>query len=142
MKTFSFNLCHYTITVTIEKKPYRSFKDEPAKELHEEFKMEVPKTVYECVTEYIESQRGVLSDATIKGYENVRNKHFAGLMSCRMKYIDEGVIQRSFDEEIEKGYSKKTIKGYRSFILKVLAVYRPDLHPEIRIEKEIADENT
>ena len=131
MKTFKFNICKYTITVTIEKKPYKTAK--------EEIKMEVPKTVYECVTEYIDSQRGVLSDATIKGYENIRDKHFAGLMSCRMKYIDEGVIQRSFNEEIEKGYSKKTIKGYRSFILKVLAVYRPDLKPEIRVEKEIAE---
>lgn len=131
MKTIRLKFFKWTITLNFGRKK--------AEESSEEIKMEVPKTVYECVTEYIDSQRGILSDATIKGYENVRDKHFAGLMSCRMKFIDEGVIQRSFNEEIEKGYSKKTIKGYRSFILKVLAVYRPDMHPEIRIEKEIKE---
>ena len=131
MKTIRFKFFKWTITLNFGRKKV----EEPS----EKIKMEVPKTVYECVTEYIDSQRGILSDATIKGYEIIRDKHFAGLMSCRMKFIDEGVIQRAFNEEIAKGYSKKTIKGYRSFILKVLAVYRPDLHPEIRIEKEIKE---
>ena len=141
MKTYSFNLCHYTITVTIEKKPYRSFKDDTAKESHEEFKMEDLRSVEECFTEYIESQRGTMSAATIKGYENVRDKHLDRIMVCYISRVDEAVIQRAFDEELAKGYSEKTIKGYKTLLMKVLDVYRPDLHPEIRIKKETEDEN-
>ena len=163
MKTFSFNLCHYTITVTIEKKPYKTAKE--TKDIFkcygmdtaigvntfgamnitdetEEFKMEDLRSVEECFTEYIESQRGILSAATIKGYENVRDKHLDQIMVCYISRLDEEVIQRAFDEELVKGYSEKTIKGYKTLLMKVLAVYRPDLHPEIRIKKEIANENT
>lgn len=141
MKTFSFNLCHYTITVTIEKKTYAPIKEEPAKEQTEEFKMEDLRSVEECFTEYIESQRGILSAATIKGYENVRDKHLDRIMVRYISRLDEAVIQRAFDEELAKGYSEKTIKGYKTLLMKVLAVYRPDLNPEIRIKKEAADEN-
>lgn len=142
MKTFNFNLCKYTITVTIEKKPYGSFKDEPAKKQAEEFKMEDMRSVEECFTEYIESQRGILSAATIKGYENIRDKHLDRIMVCYISRLDEVVIQKAFDEELAKGYSEKTIKGYKALLMKVLAVYRHDLHPEICIKKEIVDENT
>ena len=164
MKTFSFNLYKYTISVTIEKRKYETtVKDvfdelteeqkykvierlKIAKDLvksqSEEIKMEDMRSVEECFTEYIESQRGILSAATIKGYENVRDKHLDRIMVCYISRLDEAVIQRAFDEELAKGYSEKTIKGYKTLLMKVLAVYRPDLHPEIRIKKEAADENT
>ena len=180
MKTFSFNLCHYTITVTIEKKPYKTATEKSAEQhaysftgrnydealkphiidakdvefgepvvYHgpfpgyesEEFKMEDLRSVEECFTEYIESQRGILSAATIKGYENVRDKHLDKIMVRYISRLDEAVIQRAFDEELAKGYSEKTIKGYKTLLMKVLTVYRPDLHPEIRITKETDDEN-
>ena len=176
MKTIKFNLCKYTITITIAKKKYKtpalvveqeqytSTVNKPvtyyvpvsealrphtinmqyastANEPAEEFKMEDLRSVEECFTEYIESQRGILSPATIKGYANVRDKHLDRIMVCYISRLDEAVIQKAFDEEIAKGYSEKTIKGYKTLLMKVLAVYRPDLNPEIRIKKEAADEN-
>ena len=144
MKTYSFDIFKCRVTITIEKRKYETIdRLETAKELVKsqpnEIKMEDFRSVEECFTEYIESQRGILSDATIKGYENVRDKHLDFLMICYMSKIDENDIQKAFDAEIAKGFSKKTLKGYKSLILKVLAVYRPDLKPEIRIEKEISE---
>lgn len=191
MKTFSFNLCKYTITVTIEKKPYKTATEKYAEQCaysftgwnydealkphtvdakdvkfgetvvyhgpfhgyeSEEIKMEEKTSgepmvdpnlvLYNYCEKYIESQREILSESTLNGYRNIINNHLGYLMRTYLGDITNEDIQRSFDAEIEKGLSKKTLKGYKSFITKVLAVYRPDFTPEIRIEKEPTDETT
>lgn len=153
MKTFKFNLCKYTITITIEKKTYNASNPvveqeqytSTVNELVEEIKMEAPEYAYPfvwCCEQYIENQEGILAESTLKGYKNIIDKHLGVLMACDYEEITEDVIQDAFTMESAKGLSKKTLKGYRTFILKVLAIYRPDLHPEIRIEKETSNENT
>ena len=52
----------------------------------------------------------------------------------------EDHLQAAFDEEITKGLSVRTLKGYRSLVLKVLDEYRPDFHPNIRVTKEGVNE--
>lgn len=91
---------------------------------------------YNACVEYIESQKGKLSNATLRGYQNIANNHLDLLMECYLYDVTEELIQKSFDEEIAKGLSEKTIKGYRSFVTKVLTDYRPDLVLEIRVKPE------
>ena len=92
-------------------------------------------TFYACCLKYIESQRGKLADSTRRGYRNIIDNHLDSIMGlCPVDMITEELIQKAFDEEIAKGLSEKTLKGYRSFITKVLTKYRPDLVLEIRVK--------
>lgn len=110
----------------------------------EEIKMEEPECLcfMEAAEKYIDSKRGELAPSTIKGYENIIENHFNDLWLIWLDKLTEEHIQSAFNNEIEKGRHVKTLKGYRSFVLKVLAEYRPDFHPNIRVTKENTDENT
>lgn len=127
MKTFTFTIFGHTFTINLGRKP----KEEPKEETKVEAKNYL--CFFNCCHSYIQSQEGMLSEATLKGYKRICNYHLDSLMCCYMDKLDENVIQAAFDEEISKGLSEKTLKGYRSFILKVLTEYRPDLKPEIRV---------
>ena len=145
MKTYKFNFCKYTVTVIIEKKTYATAKEEP----NDEIKMEEKKTcmpgiptLYTCSEEYIESQRGKLSESTLKGYYNIIDNHLDPITFQRgINELNKELIQKAFDVEIEKGLSKKTLKGYWSFLKKVFTEYdRTDLCDlDIRFEKEITE---
>lgn len=97
---------------------------------------------YTLCKEYIEAQKDKLSDSTLRGYTSIITNHLDTLMTAMIGEIDETTVQEAFDAEIEKGLSVKTLKGYKSFILKVLAQYRPDFHPNIHVTKEDVDETT
>lgn len=146
MKTYNFNICKYHITVIIERKTYKTAEEKSAEEIKMEEKTAVELMVdpnlilYNYCEEYIESQRGILSEFTIKNYKNIIDNHLGFLMRTYLGDITNEIIQRSFDIEIEKGLNVKTLKGYRSFILKVLTKYRPDFHPNIRVTKETSNE--
>jgi len=157
MKIYSFNICKCHVTIMIKKRKYEvvdklEMKKDLVKSQPEEIKMEEKTSgepmvdpnliLYNYCEKYIESQREILSESTLNGYKNIINNHLGCLMRTYLGDATNEDIQRSFDVEIEKGLSKKTLKGYKSFILKVLAVYRPDFTPEIRIEKESTDETT
>ena len=151
MKNFTFKLFGRTFVIHFGKKAKEEIKMEE-KEHHiphlvhpedwvstiNEPDIPYDKTFYACCIDYIESQRGKLADSTLRGYRNIIDNHLDAIMVWHsVDKITEELIQKAFDEEIAKGLSEKTLKGYRSFILKVLAVYRPDLKPEIRITQEV-----
>ena len=152
MKIYNFNICKYNITITIKKKSYEvaspkivteqytSTTNEPLLEI----KMEEPERLclMEAAEKYIDSKRGELAASTIKGYENIIEHHFNDLWLIWLDKLTEEHLQNAFDEEIAKGLSVKTLKGYRTFILKVLAEYHPDFHPNIRVTKEGVNEAT
>ena len=94
----------------------------------------------EAAEKYIDSKRGELKTSTIKGYENIIYHHLDDIWLIYLTKLTEEHLQQAFDDEIEKGLSKKTLSGYRSFVLKVLAEYRPDFHPNIRVTKEGVNE--
>lgn len=145
MKTYNFNICKYHVMITIEKKSYEvaspkivteqytSTTNEPLPEI----KMEGEYVCFmEAAEKYIEDKRGELAASTIKGYENIIYHHLNDVWLIWLDKLTEEHLQSAFDDEIEKGLSVKTLKGYKSFILKVLAEYRPDFHPNIRVTKE------
>jgi len=157
MKTYSFNICKYNVTITIEKKNYEvinpkivseqyaSTVNEPLPEIKMEEKIvygdgfDQFTPFYILCKEYIEAQKDKLSDSTLRGYTSIITNHLDTLMTAMIGEIDETTIQEAFDAEIEKGLSVKTLKGYKSFVLKVLAQYRPDFHPNIHVTKESTD---
>ena len=139
MKTYKFNFCKYTVTVIIEKKTYAKAKEEPKDEIKMEEPYADPIHVWfsDYCDDYIGAHEGVLAKSTLDGYRNIMNNHLQGLMACDAVEVCETVIQDAFDREIEKGLSKKTLKGYKTFVLKVIDEYYDEtFKPEIRIEKE------
>lgn len=150
MKSYNFNICKYNITITIDKKSYEVASPKIVTEQYTstindplpEIKMEEPERLcfMEAAEKYIEAKRGELAPSTIKGYENIIDNHLNGLRLIWLDRLTEKHIQNVFDEEITKGLSVKTLKGYKTFILKVLAEYRPDFHPNIRVTKEGVNE--
>ena len=150
MKTYNFNIFKYHITVTIERKSYKIAEEKP----QEEFKMEEKPSTHEVFwpdyipfrdycTAYIDGHVGIYSDATLKGYKNIVENHLAKLMICDVQDVTESLIQDAFDNEIAKGLSVKTLKGYKSFVLKVIDEYYDNgFKPEIRVTLEALDEAT
>ena len=138
MKTYNFNICKYHITISIEQKTYKTAEEKP----QEEIKMEESERLclMEAAERYIDSKREEFAASTIKGYENIIYHHLNDVWLIYLTKLTEKHLQSAFDEEMAKGLSVKTLKGYKTFILKVLAVYRPDFKPVIRIEKETVDE--
>ncbi len=127
--TITMKIGKYTIACTFKRK-------KAAKKASEEFKMEEILTVKDCFTAYINDVREKLAAATIKGYENIRDKHLQHIMPMNVKTINDDDIQHAFDEEIEKGYSKKTLKGYWTLLKKVLESHRPDLKTNVILNYE------
>lgn len=153
MKTYSFDIFKYNITITIKKKNYEVANPKIVTEQYTstindplpEIKMEVHGNYplfSHCCNHYINTHHGAFAESTLNGYKTIANSHLVLLMDCAVDKVTEEIIQEAFDEEIAKGLSVKTLKGYRSFVLKVLAEYRPDFHPNIRVTKENTDENT
>ena len=150
MKIYGFNIFKYCVTITIEKKSYEVANPKIVTEQYTstindplpEIKMEEPERLcfMEAAEKYIDSKRGELAPSTIKGYENIIDHHLNGLLLIWLDRLTEEHLQNVFDAEIAKGLSVKTLKGYRTFILKVLAEYRPDFHPNIRVTKEGVNE--
>lgn len=151
MKTYNFNICKYNIAITIEKKSYEVANPKIVTEQYTstindplpEIKMEeeAPNLcVLEAANKYIGSKVGELADSTRKGYMNIVDNHLSGIWLYRLDRLTEEHLQEAFDAEIAKGLSVKTLKGYKTFILKVLAEYRPDFHPNIRLTKEDVNE--
>lgn len=168
MKTYSFNICKYHVMITIEKKNYEETNSRIVSERNEstpstpvfvskqyvstvnettlpEIKMEEEASdlcVLEAAEKYIAAKRGELADSTRKGYMNIVDNHLSNIWLYRLDRLTEEHLQEAFDAEIAKGLSVKTLKGYRTFIMKVLAEYRPDFHPNIRVTKEGVNETS
>lgn len=153
MKTYSFDIFNCTVTIAIKKKSYEVANPKIVTEQYTstvneslpEIKMEVHGNYplfSHCCNHYINTHHGVFAESTLNGYKTIVNSHLVLLMDCDIYKVTEEIIQEAFDEEIAKGLSVKTLKGYRTFILKVFAEYRPDFHPNILVTKENTDENS
>ena len=146
MKTYNFNICKYHVTITIERKSFKTVEEKPA----EEIKMEAESYIYngyipfsDYCEAYIDGHDGIYADATLKGYKNIVEKHLDNLMACDVQDVTETCIQDAFDREIDKGLSVKTLKGYKSFVLKVVDEYYDNgFKPNIRVTKEGVNETS
>lgn len=148
MKTYNFDICKYHVTITIERKSFKTVEEKPAEEIKMEEKLTTHETFWpnyipfsEYCEAYIDGHVSIYSEATLKGYKNIIDNHLDNLMACDVQDVTETCIQDAFDSEIDKGLSVKTLKGYKSFVLKVIDEYYDNgFKPNIRITKEDANE--
>lgn len=70
---------------------------------------------------YILSQKGILADSTLKGYENVKDKHLKSIMDKDVSMITEKDILNALDEELANGIAYSTMTKYSHIVSKVLA---------------------
>lgn len=83
-------------------------------------------TLSQAIDEYIEAKSNALSPATIRGYDQVKRKRFAGLM-CRNIYgITKRDVQVAVNQESKK-VSPKTIANAYGVIRPVLKEYGVDV---------------
>ena len=93
-------------------------------------------TLDEAMRRYIASKDGILSPATIRGYEGIRRKNLPCLMPVRLNRLTPQLIQQAVNEEAkpyldEKGRRRvrtpKTIRNIHGLLSAVLAEYHPAL---------------
>ena len=145
MKTYNFNICKYHVTIAIERKNYKTAEEIKMEEKPSTHEMFWPNYIpfSEYCEAYIDGHAGIYSEATLKGYKNIIDNHLDNLMACDVQDVTETCIQDAFDREIDKGLSVKTLKGYKSFVLKVIDEYYDNgFKPEIRVTKEGVNETT
>lgn len=76
-------------------------------------------TVKECIEQYIQSNKAVLSPSTIRGYE-MDLKRMTTLYNIRIRKINSVTIQ-SFVSELSEKYSPKTVKNTYALLMASLA---------------------
>ena len=84
-------------------------------------------TIYDAVSRYIDSKRGVLSPSTVRGYEAVQRNYFNGKFgSTRLKKgLDNTVIQ-VWISDMAKNVSPKTVRNAHGLLSSTLEMFSPD----------------
>lgn len=81
-----------------------------------------------CCIQYIAASKNVLSDTTVRGYNNyVKNALSDLLRSTDIHDITALMIQNEINS-YALDHKPKTVRNYHGFLSKVLRMYRPDLH--------------
>lgn len=93
-------------------------------------------TFQEAAEKYIKSKDGVLSPATIRGYDIILRNHLQSLRPLRLNRITPALVQEVINEESkaytdEKGRkhtpTPKSIRNIHGFLSAVLRTYHPSL---------------
>lgn len=93
-------------------------------------------TFQEAAEKYIRSKDGVLSPATIRGYDIILRNHLQSLMPLRLDRITPALVQEAINEESKpyedaKGRkhtpTPKSVRNIHGFLSAVLRMYRPSL---------------
>lgn len=96
----------------------------PAEVVEEIVEVEVPNETITLRTQfenYILSQKGILANSTLKGYENVKDKHLKSIMDKEVSMITEKDILNALDEELANGFAYSTVSKYSHIVSKVMA---------------------
>lgn len=82
-------------------------------------------TVFDAITQYIESNRGVLSPTTVRRYLKDRDKFFPGIMQTRLCDLRQTDIQNAVSVDSKK-YAAKSIHCAHGLLSSSLGVALPD----------------
>ncbi|MBE5984661.1 MAG: site-specific integrase [Paenibacillaceae bacterium] len=84
-------------------------------------------TIYDAVSRYIDSKRGVLSPSTVRGYEAVQRNYFSGKFGATRlkKGLDNTAIQ-VWVSDISKKVSPKTVRNAHGLLSSTLEMFAPD----------------
>lgn len=134
----------YDYTDDTGKKHYRSFTAPTlaeAKALRSEWQIDRKRrqeaeknlTIQSAVRRYIDSKDGVLSPATIRGYESIYNLRFCGSFGKnKLNDITSQQIQ-IWVSDLSKSRTPKTVRNIYGLLLPALEMFAPDLHVKVQL---------
>ena len=102
-------------------------------------------TFQEAAEKYIKSKDGVLSPATIRGYDIILRNHLQSLMPLRLNRITPAMVQEAVNEE-SKPYADargrkhtptpKSVRNIYGFLSAVMRTYHPSLQLDITLPQK------
>lgn len=92
-------------------------------------------TFGQCVDEYIEARKAVMSPATVKLYKGYRRSALQDLMDIDVSKITNTAIQKAVSKEALKN-EPKTVKNKFGLVTAVLSVYRPDMKLNVKLPQK------
>ena len=126
---------HYEYVDGKKKRKYESFTcDDPSKAGKKEcermaaewsYKRNhrlIDMTVYNALEEYVNSKVGVLSPATVRGYERYRNNYFHEIESLRLKDLDQITLQ-TWISNLSKDKDAKTVRNAWGLLRPTLTMF-------------------
>lgn len=91
------------------------------------------RTVINCVEEYIDLKRNVMSPTTIRGYDSIAKKlPEYDIAKISVRDLKNSDMQRLVSQ-LAVGHSQKTIKNYCSLITAAVAIYEPSFSPKYKL---------
>lgn len=84
------------------------------------------RTVGECIDDYIDSKRNVLSPSTIDGYERCKKNNLLPLCDVPLKKITPLVIQKHINV-LSADKSPKTVRNAHGLLASALKIYAPEI---------------
>lgn len=102
-------------------------------------------TLYEAIGKYITLSDTALSPKTIEEYWKIRKNSFQGIMSLKMKELDDDIIQEAINLESQRPnkrctknprpISPKTVRNAYGLIAPVIAKYAKNYTPKVKLPK-------
>lgn len=84
-------------------------------------------TVYDSITRYIDSKRGVLSPSTVRIYEGMQRNYLSGKIGAlHLKELDSTTIQ-IWISDLSKNLSPKSVRNAHALLTSTLDMFAPDL---------------
>jgi len=106
-------------------------------------------TLAEAMDKYIASKDGILSPATIRGYDIIRRNHLKGLMGVRLNRITPALVQEAINQE-SKPYrddrgkehvpTPKSVRNIHGLLSAVLREYCPGLRLNTTLPQKLRTE--
>lgn len=92
------------------------------------------KTVGECIDEYIDSKRNILSPSTIAEYERTKRNLLAELCDYKLSGLSQTDVQKHINM-LAKSKSSKTVRNAHGLLVSAINVYAPDLRLRTTLPK-------
>lgn len=92
-------------------------------------------TLYQAYEKYIEAKENVLSPSTIRGYKSMHQNIFGDIMHLKITTLSTPVIQSAVNR-LAANHSPKYVRNAYGLLSAVLAMFRPDFSPHIRLPQK------
>lgn len=98
-------------------------------------------TLGDAISKYIALRSGVLSPATVRGYESIRRNRLGSIIDRSIYELTNDDIQGAVSIEAE-ACSPKTVRNVHGLLSAALNIYRPDLSVKAALPQKNVDEIT
>ena len=129
-----FRLNGERISVTADSEEEAIYKASAIKTGRQKKREKKSITVGECIDDYIESKKNVLSPSTIDGYKRIKNNSLSELCDISISKVTSLDIQKQVNY-LAMSKSPKTVANAHGLLISVLNVYAPDLNIKTTLPK-------